>query len=218
MVLAIYGASGLGREVLELAKAINEKEKRWQKFVFIDDGDVPSVVDGCDVYKYDVAKKLFDTNLQIAMGIGEPTTREKLFKKIKADNIETPVLIHPDVHVPETTNIGEGVIIQSSCFISVGVNIKDYVYIQPKCAIGHDCVLNEGCIISSFDSIAGAVEIGKCTYIGMSSSVRELVKIGNYSVIGMGSVVFKDVPDEVIVMGNPARVMKKNEDHRVFGH
>ena len=86
MVLAIYGASGLGREVLELAKAINEKENRWQKFVFIDDGDVPSVVDGCDVYKYDVAKKLFDTNLQIAMGIGEPLTREKLFKKIKADN------------------------------------------------------------------------------------------------------------------------------------
>ncbi len=218
MVLAIYGASGLGREVLELAKAINEKEKRWQKFVFIDDGDVPSVVDGCDVYKYDVAKKLFDTNLQIAMGIGEPITREKLFKKIKADNIETPVLIHPDVHVPETTIIGEGVIIQSSCFISVGVNIKDYVYIQPKCAIGHDCVLNEGCIISSFDSIAGAVEIGKCTYIGMSSSVRELVKIGDYSVIGMGSVVFKDVPDEVIVMGNPARAMKRNEEKHVFKH
>ncbi len=38
MVLAIYGAGGLGREVLELAKIINKKEKLWDSFIFIVDG------------------------------------------------------------------------------------------------------------------------------------------------------------------------------------
>jgi len=42
------------------------------------------------------------------------------------------------------------------------------------------------------------------------------VKIGDSSIIGMGSVVYKDIPDEVIALGNPARVARKNEDKKVF--
>ncbi len=218
MVLAIYGASGLGREILELANIINREENRWEKIVFIDDGNVPDAICDCKVYKYCEAVSLFGNNLEIVMGIGEPSTRMNLFSKIIADGIAIPTLIHPDVHIPSSTSVGKGVIIQTGCYISVGATIKDYVLLQPQCAIGHDCVINEGCIISTYDSIAGAVQIGKCTYIGMSVAVKELVSIGDYSIIGMGSVVFKDVPDEVIAIGNPARVMKKNEDKHVFKH
>ena len=216
--LGIYGASGLGREVLELAMIINAKESKWEQFIFIDDGDVSSTVEGCKVYKYDAAIQKYGHRLEIAMGIGEPTTREKLFAKIKKDSILTPTLIHPQTYIPTSTVIGNGVIIQNGCFISVGVTIKDYAFLQPMCAVGHDCTLEEGCIVSSFDSIAGAVHIGRCSYLGMSVSVKELLKIGDYAIIGMGSAVFKDVPDEMIAMGNPARLMKKNENHRVFGH
>ena len=212
MVLAIYGASGLGREILELSKIINSDENNWDEFIFIDDGDVPEIVADCKVYKYESAKAEFGSKLEIVMGIGEPATRMKLFSIIRADGIKTPTLIHPTVHIPDSASIGEGIVIQEGCFVSVGTTIHDYVLLQAKCAIGHDCILEEGCIVSSFDSIAGAVKVGKC------SSIKELVAIGDYSVIGMGSVVFKDVPDEVIAMGNPARVMKKNEDKRVFKH
>lgn len=218
MILAVYGAGGLGREVLELARLINKIEKNWDEFIFIDDGDVPYVVDGCDVYKFDLAKNKYGTKLEIVMGIGEPITREKLFQKIRLEGINTPTLIHPDVYIPKNTKIGNGVVIQAGCFVSVGVTIEDYVFLQPKAAIGHDCVIGEGCIISTFDSIAGAVHIGKYSYLGLGVLVKELISIGEYSIIGMGAVVFKDVPDEVIAMGNPARVMKKNEEKRVFKH
>lgn len=218
MVLAVYGASGLGREVLELAKIINENDNRWEEFVFIDDGDVPSVVEGCDVYKFDEVKEKYGSSLEIVMGIGEPATRGKLFQNIKSYGISTPSLIHPDVHIPETTRVGKGVTIQSGCFVSVGVTLEDYVFLQPKCAIGHDCVIGEGSIISTFDSIAGAVHVGSYSYLGMSVTVKELVSVGNNSIIGMGAVVFKDVPDEMIAMGNPARIMRKNEDKKVFNH
>jgi len=217
MVLGVYGASGLGREVLELAKIINSNN-RWTEYIFIDDGNVPDVVADCKVYKYEDAKSNFKNDLEIVMGIGEPATRIKLFSKIKADGIETPSLIHPGVHIPTSTSIGKGVIIQDGCFVSVDVTIHDYVMLQPKCAIGHDCVLEEGCIVSTFDSIAGAVKIGKCTYVGMSSSIKELVTVGDSSIVGMGSVVYKDVPDEMIAIGNPARVMRKNEEKHVFKH
>ena len=79
-------------------------------------------------------------------------------------------------------------------------------------------MLEDGAFISAFCNIAGAVHIGKYSYIGMSSAVKELVNIGSYSIVGMYSAVYKDIPDEVIALGNPARPMRRNEEHRVFKH
>ena len=73
-------------------------------------------------------------------------------------------------------------------------------------------------MISGFSNVAGAVIIGRFTYLGLSAVIKEGVKIGNNTIIGMGSVVYKDVPDEVVALGNPARPIKKNVDRRVFGH
>lgn len=216
MILGIYGAGGLGREVLELVKIINEREKVWDDFVFIIDGAGGNTVNDVMVCSYEEAINKYKGNLEISMGIGEPAVREKLFAKIKKDGIEVATLIHPDVYIPKTTKIGKGVTIQSGCFISCNVEIEDYVYIQPQVNIGHDDILKKGCVLSGLSNLAGHVNIGEYTYVGSSSAFKEGVSVGNYSIIGMYSAVYKDIPDEMIAMGNPARPMKKNEEYHVF--
>ena len=214
-VLGIWGAGGLGREVLELAKIINGRDKRWDGFVFIVDGAAVSEVNGAKVIEYEDAKKKFD-GLEVIIGIGEPAVREEKFNLLKNDGIATPSLIHPDVHIPDTTKIGEGTVIQYGCFISSNITIGDNVFVQPQCNIGHDDELADGCIISGFGNLAGNVSIGKYTYIGLSVAVKERVNIGNYSIVGMGSIVYKDIPDEMIALGNPARPIARNTDRIVF--
>ncbi len=216
-ILGIWGAGGLGREVLELAKIINGKSKRWDGFIFIVDGVTDAQVNGVQVFEYEDAKKKF-SSLEVAMGIGEPAVREEKFRLLKNDGITTPSLIHPEVYVPETTVVGQGAVIQYGCFISCNVSVGDYVYIQPHCNIGHDDKLAEGCIISGLCNVAGAVSIGRYTYLGLSAVVKEGVNIGNNTVVGMGSVVYKDIPDEMVALGNPARPMARNTDRKVFGH
>lgn len=216
-ILGVWGAGGLGREVLELAKIINSKCKRWDDFVFIVDGAVTDEVNGVQVLEYEDARKRL-SGLEVVMGIGEPAIREEKFYLLKEDGITTPSLIHPDVHIPETTCVGQGSVIQYGCFISCNVSIGDYVYIQPHCNIGHDDKLADGCMISGFGNIAGNVSIGRFTYLGLSVAVKEGVSIGGNTIIGMGSVVYKDVPDEMVALGNPARPMARNTDRRVFGH
>ena len=94
--------------------------------------------------------------------------------------------------------------------------MKDFVLLQPHCNIGHDDVLEEGCVISGFGNLGGKVVIGRYSYVGLGASIKEETRIGNNSIIGMGSIVFNDMPDGIIALGNPARPMKNNVDNKVF--
>lgn len=215
-VMGIYGAGGYGREMLELAQIVNKKEKRWSEIVFIDDIKKEPYVSGKTVFTYQNAKDKFKSALEIIMGTGEPETRGKLFEKVKTDNITMPALVHPDVYIPESCRIGQGVVIQTGSFISCNVEIGDNVLIQPNVSVCHDDIIEEGCVISGFCNIAGAVRIGKYTYLGLSASVKQGIAIGAYAIVGMGAVVVCDVADEMVVVGNPAREVRKNKDRKVF--
>lgn len=217
-ILCIYGAGGFGREVLELAKNINSIQRRWSKFVFIVDGAKEDIVNGVEVYSYGEILKLHhkQSNFEVVVSIGEPSVRKILIDKLLKDKISIASLVHPSVYIPPSTFIGRGVIIQYGCFVSCNVVINDYVCIQPHSNISHDVVLHEGCMISGFCNIAGRVEIGKFTYLGISSCYKEKIKIGDFSVIGMGAVVCKDIPSNVVAYGSPARVIRDNDERKVF--
>jgi sugar O-acyltransferase (sialic acid O-acetyltransferase NeuD family) len=215
MILGILGAGGLARELLELAKIINSKEKRWEDFVFIDvkSGDD---VNGVKVFSYEEALEKFRGELEATVGIGEPAIRERVFGELERDGIEVATLIHPDVHIPNTTTVGKGVVVQMGTFVSCNVTIEDYVIIQPHANIGHDDVLKKGCSICGFCNLGGNVTTGEYAYLGLSACVKQGLSVGVDSIVGMGAVVCESVPDEVVVVGNPARPMKKRENCRLF--
>ena len=82
--------------------------------------------------------------------------------------------------------------------------------------MGHDLKVGDNVVISSLSFIGGDVTIGRNTYIGPSSCIRNGLHIGENAIIGMGSVVTKDVPDNAVVYGNPAKVKRYNEKGCVF--
>ena len=215
-ILGIYGASGLGREVLELADIINVKYQYWDKIIFIDDNENLNEVNNIKVYTYQKAVELYKPVLEGVIAIGEPEIKHKLYDKLVHNGIGFATLIHPDIHIPQTTTVGRGSVINVGAFISCNVQIEENVYIQPHANVGHDCILAKGCVISGFANIGGNCYIGKKSYIGLSTCIKQGIKIGDGTIIGMASAVYKDIPSDVIAIGNPARVMKKNEDKRVF--
>lgn len=217
MKLAIYGSGGLGREALELAKQINNDSQKWSEIIFIDDITHKNVQDGHKIVPFEKALNLYKVDeIEFIVAVGEPEFRKMLWNKIVDKGYKLATLIHPKVFIPESTNILSGTVVSCDVFISCGNEIGENVYIQPKASIGHDCKISSHCVISSFVSFAGNCSVEECTFIGMSVPIKEKSKIGSHTIVGMGSVVLRDIPDNAIAIGNPARVMKMNEDKRVF--
>ncbi len=217
MILGVYGAGGLGREVLELARRIDKNEKRWDEMVFIIDGKPETEsLNGARVLSYEAAKAEFGDSLEVSVGVGEPATRRKLFEKLESDGIKLATLIDPVCVMPESTAVGRGSTIQYGCFFSPNITIGDYVYIQPQTNIGHDSVIKNGVILSATSNLGGNVTVGEYTYVGLVSAIKHGITIGDWCIVGMYSAVTKDVPDETVVVGAPARVLRDNKAHKVF--
>ncbi|CBA31871.1 acetyltransferase [Cronobacter turicensis] len=211
MKLGIYGAGGLGREVLMLARAINQCTSRWSEIFFIDDVTDAQEVYGASVVRFDARP----AECEVAIAIGEPALRQRLAQKLSGV-APLATLIHPNVDVPSQSEIRPGAILCDGALISCGVTIGENVLIQPRACVGHDCAIGAYSVVSSLVALAGHCEVGERVFIGMNSCVKEQTRIGDDAIVGMGSAVFSDVADATIVLGNPARAMRQNTQGKVF--
>jgi serine acetyltransferase len=94
-------------------------------------------------------------------------------------------------------------------------------------SVGDNCMLASSCYITDADwhgiydrtSVPGGCEpirIGNNVWVGYRAIICKGVTIGNNSVVGTGAVVSKDVPENVIVAGNPAKIVKKLDPEKSF--
>jgi acetyltransferase-like isoleucine patch superfamily enzyme len=75
--------------------------------------------------------------------------------------------------------------------------------------VGHHTEVGDYASIMAGANVAGSCRIGEKTYVGMGAVVLDHVSIGWGSIVGAGAVVTADVPDNVQVVGVPARVVKE---------
>lgn len=217
MVLGICGRGGSAREILELAGQINEKKPRWGRFYFIGDKIEEKYINNTEVVLLEESMEQYGPDeIEYAVSFGEPEIREQCFNKIKEKAYKIATLISPNVHIPLNSVIGEGAIITSNAFISVNVEIGNNVFIQPNTVIGHDCVIGNHTVVSALSAVAGNCSIGRKTYIALNCSIKEGTEIGQSVIVSMGSVVKNKVQDDVIVEGQPAKMISKNYFHQVF--
>jgi UDP-3-O-[3-hydroxymyristoyl] glucosamine N-acyltransferase len=89
--------------------------------------------------------------------------------------------------------------------------LEQFVKVDNLVHIAHGVHIDENSLIIAHAMIAGSAKIGKNAWISPSSSIKQKLTIGNNTIIGLGSVVIKDVEDNEIVAGVPARKIEKNK-------
>lgn len=210
--LYIVGAGGFGREVLWLVNRINEKEKVWDIQGFIDDNkslhgkteNDYKILGGCEYLKN------LNEDVYVVISIGSAKIKEKIAEKLKEySNVHFATLIDPLVIMSEKVKIGEGTIICAGTIITVNIEIGNHVIINLDCTVGHDSIIEDYATILPSVNLSGNTITKKYTTIGTGTKVIQGIIIGENVIVGAGTVVIRDIEDNVTVVGNPARIVKK---------
>lgn len=122
----------------------------------------------------------------------------------EGNRIGDNVVVGVYTYLGPNNRIGNNIKIHTNCFLE-GVIIHDGVTIAPHVVFSNDP--NPPCK-KCMKKIGGAT-VGENTVIGINSTILPGITIGKNCLIGAGSVVTKSVPDGVVVIGNPARIVKK---------
>jgi len=119
-------------------------------------------------------------------------------------------------HFPHigSIEIGDNVWIGACCTIERATIdktiISSNVKIDDLVQIGHNCCIGDNTLIMAGSIICGGVIIGRNCWIAPNTSIKEKLKLGNNAYTGLGAVIINDVPNNAIVVGNPAKIMKKH--------
>lgn len=120
--------------------------------------------------------------------------------------------IGPFVEIQSGSSIGKNCKIQSHSFICEGVDIEDNVFIGHGVIFCNDrspsSINNDGDLKTNSDWILEKVKVKNGASIGSNSTVLCGITIGSNSLIGAGSVVTKNIPDNQVWVGNPAKFLK----------
>lgn len=217
MKLLIYGASGLAKEVYDIV--VRSMPDRYEKIYFIDDFVEEAPFYLSETIHFDSIPTLFMGEMEELEGIvavGEPVHRQKLTEKFEKQGIRLATIVDSSALISPTASVAEGSIICEMTTIHANVQIGKGVLIQPFANIGHDISIGEYSVISSACAPGGATVFGKRVYMGMNATSKEKLVFGDDVIIAMGAAVFRDVEAGATVVGNPARVTRGNDEHRVF--
>ena len=157
--------------------------------------------------------KRLNTEFKISAvaAIGGDNGKDRLdyLKVFRLDGFETPSLIHPKSYVSDTAVIGDNSHICAFAFIGANASVGDACIVNTKASIDHESIVNDGAHIAPNVTLCGCVKIGKNVFIGAGAIILPNLTIGDNSIVGAGAVVTRDVPENVLVYGNPAKIVRE---------
>ena len=154
----------------------------------------------------------FDCNIlgsdSMIISIGLNNVRKTIVEKLP-DFINYWKAIHPSSVISDYATIGVGSVVMQGAIIQSCVKIGKHCIINTTASVDHDCIIEDYVHISPNATLCGNVFVGEGSQVGAGAVIIPGIKIGKWSIIAAGAVVMRDVPDNVLVLGNPARVIKK---------
>lgn len=199
--MILYGAGGHAKVVCSCLE-----DNGIQVLGIFDDNPNFIEFDNINVLgKYDKEKL---PNENIIISIGANVTRKKISDKIEH---KFGYVIHPSATIDRLTEIGEGSVIFHNSVIQRHVSIGKHVIVNTASSVDHDCKIEDFVHIAPNATLCGEVSVDMGTLIGAGSVIKQGVKIGKWCIIAVGAVIIRDVPDFSVVIGNPGRIIRKND-------
>lgn len=207
--VVVLGASGNALDILDIIDALGTP---WKVAGILDDErNKGSEFGGLSVLGT-LAEAAALSGVAFINGIASERTHHHKLGILAGTGLDPArfvTLIHPLAAVSRRTAIGHGSCIGPGCAVAAQVEIGAHAWLGSCAVIGHDCVLGAGVTVAPSATLAGGVKLGAQAYVGSGALLRPGIAVGERALIGMGAVVLRDVPPGMVVVGNPARPLKR---------
>jgi sugar O-acyltransferase (sialic acid O-acetyltransferase NeuD family) len=200
--IIIYGAGGHAKSVMEMVAQMGA----FRIMGIVDDN---AALTGSSVLGIPVLgtgailPQLAGQGLRLAAngvgGILDTAVRIKLFELLAGNGYVFPSLRHPRATVEPSAHIAEGVQIFANVYVGSGVTLHERCMINTGAVVSHDCEIGAYAHIAPGALLAGHVQVGERTLVGMGVTTIIGLKIGDGARIGNGAILLADVPDKAII-------------------
>jgi sugar O-acyltransferase (sialic acid O-acetyltransferase NeuD family) len=202
--LVIFGSSGHAVSVANVALSAGYKIE-----CFID-----GKKNGSDLLGYkimgDIAGPGNADSLSFAIAIGDNAAREKVYKDLveKFPNLHFPSLVHTSAVISFFTEIGDGTVVMPKAVLGPNSKVGKFCLINTQASIDHDSVMLDYSSLAPGALTGGNVEIGLRSAISIGAIIKHGLKIGDDSVVGANSYLNKDLPNNQVAYGTPAKQVR----------
>lgn len=137
------------------------------------------------------------------------------------DMKDIPARIEPGAVIRENVEIGRNAIIMMGAIINIGAVIGEGTMIDMGAVLGGRATVGKNCHIGAGAVLAGVIEpasakpvvIEDGVLVGANAVVIEGVHVGRNAIVAAGAVVIEDVPEDMVVAGCPARIVKRKDEN-----
>ncbi|MES0361082.1 MAG: NeuD/PglB/VioB family sugar acetyltransferase [Anaerolineales bacterium] len=199
--LIVYGGGGHGKSVIDLVRSL----RIYRLHGIVDDGlNRDQAVMGVPVLGgSEILPELHAQGVRQAInavgGIGDITSRIKVFQLLAEHGFVCPIVIHPSAVVEPSSITSSGAQVFPHAYVGSDAHLGFGAIINTGAIVSHDCFVDDFANISPGAILAGGVNIGKGSLVGMGVTVNLGVIIGDNTRIGNSAVVKEDVPENSIV-------------------
>lgn len=197
-MIYLYGAGGHAKVIAEILQL------NGQSIAGVFDADLSKTLFGLPALTF--PGSFNPSTDQLLISIGNNSFRKKIASVITADYISA---IHPAAVLSKRTTLQEGTVVMAGVVINAHTAVGKHCIINTSASVDHDCLIEDFVHISPHAALCGGVSVGEGAHVGTGAIIIPGKKIGSNAIIGAGAVVIEDIPDNVVAVGNPARIIRR---------